>query len=253
MEGERLATGRAECNPSMKGLIANFKALPTWAQWTWGVGLALLVLVLAIPAEEEEDDAGDKAADTAPSQPDPEPEAKATKPTLAACLRGDDIEVERRDSSTLRLTRDGSSARIKRFDTAGEAKAIAAGLESRFVEATTRVGRRLVLYDNDADEAIADTVEGCSGERSRPVKEPPPPPEPEPELPPEPDPPPPPEPEPEPAADCHPDYGGCLDPNASDYDCEGGTGDGPKYTGTVESKGADPFDLDRDGDGTACD
>lgn len=32
--------------------------------------------------------------------------------------------------------------------------------------------------------------------------------------------------------DCDPDYeGACLDPNAIDYDCEGGSGDGPEYTG----------------------
>jgi hypothetical protein len=61
-----------------------------------------------------------------------------------------------------------------------------------------------------------------------------------------------PTPEPEPA--CHPDYeGACLDPNSYDYDCEGGSGDGPDYTGTVRSVGSDPYDLDRDGDGIACD
>ena len=29
------------------------------------------------------------------------------------------------------------------------------------------------------------------------------------------------------ASRCDPDYSGCLDPNASDYDCEGGSGNGP--------------------------
>jgi hypothetical protein len=54
-------------------------------------------------------------------------------------------------------------------------------------------------------------------------------------------------------AACDPSYkGACLDPNASDYDCEGGSGDGPKYTGTVTVVGADHYDLDRDGDGVAC-
>lgn len=54
---------------------------------------------------------------------------------------------------------------------------------------------------------------------------------------------------------CHPSYvGACLDPSASDYDCEGGSGDGPKYvSGPIRVVGDDPFDLDRDGDGTACD
>jgi hypothetical protein len=52
---------------------------------------------------------------------------------------------------------------------------------------------------------------------------------------------------------CHPSYvGGCLDPNASDYDCIGGSGNGPKYTGRVTVVGPDVFDLDRDSDGIGC-
>jgi hypothetical protein len=52
---------------------------------------------------------------------------------------------------------------------------------------------------------------------------------------------------------CHPSYeGACLDPNSYDYDCEGGSGDGPDYTGEVTVGGDDPFALDRDGDGIAC-
>jgi hypothetical protein len=52
---------------------------------------------------------------------------------------------------------------------------------------------------------------------------------------------------------CDPNYeGACLDPNSPDYDCEGGSGDGPDYTGPVTVIGDDPFDLDRDGDGSAC-
>ena len=55
-------------------------------------------------------------------------------------------------------------------------------------------------------------------------------------------------------SECDSNYeGACLDPNSSDYDCEGGSGDGPDYTGTVEVVGDDPYDLDRDGDGIACD
>jgi endonuclease YncB( thermonuclease family) len=53
--------------------------------------------------------------------------------------------------------------------------------------------------------------------------------------------------------DCHPSYkGACLDPFASDYDCAGGEGDGPEYTGFVRVVGPDDFELDRDGDGLAC-
>jgi micrococcal nuclease len=54
-------------------------------------------------------------------------------------------------------------------------------------------------------------------------------------------------------ASCHPSYAGaCLDPTASDYDCAGGSGDGPKYTGPVRVIGPDVFRLDSDGDGYAC-
>jgi hypothetical protein len=52
---------------------------------------------------------------------------------------------------------------------------------------------------------------------------------------------------------CDPNYAGaCLRPDSSDYDCEGGSGDGPDYTGYVEVVGDDHYDLDRDGDGVAC-
>lgn len=54
-------------------------------------------------------------------------------------------------------------------------------------------------------------------------------------------------------SDCHPSYtGACLDPNASDYDCAGGSGDGPKYTGFVRVVGYDEYGLDSDNDGLGC-
>jgi hypothetical protein len=58
--------------------------------------------------------------------------------------------------------------------------------------------------------------------------------------------------QPAPAPSCHASYEPCLDPNASDYDCEGGSGDGPEYTGFVTVKGPDDYGLDSDGDGTGC-
>lgn len=71
--------------------------------------------------------------------------------------------------------------------------------------------------------------------------------------------PPPPSPAPAPpapppsAATCHPSYtGACLDPSVSDYDCVGGSGNGPGYTGTVRVVGPDVYRLDSDGDGYGC-
>ena len=63
----------------------------------------------------------------------------------------------------------------------------------------------------------------------------------------------PPKPAPEAVANCHSSYeGACLDPKASDYDCAGGSGNGPEYTGFVTVVGPDDFDLDADGDGVGC-
>ena len=55
------------------------------------------------------------------------------------------------------------------------------------------------------------------------------------------------------ARQCHPNYSGACVPFASDVDCAGGSGDGPAYVrGPVRIVGADVYDLDRDGDGIAC-
>ena len=54
------------------------------------------------------------------------------------------------------------------------------------------------------------------------------------------------------SSSCDSNYTGCLDPNSADYDCAGGSGDGPDYTGPVEVIGADHYGLDADGDGYAC-
>jgi len=52
---------------------------------------------------------------------------------------------------------------------------------------------------------------------------------------------------------CHPSYtGACLNPALSDYDCAGGSGNGPGYTGRVRVVGPDVYDLDADDDGWGC-
>jgi hypothetical protein len=55
------------------------------------------------------------------------------------------------------------------------------------------------------------------------------------------------------SSECDPNYAGaCLDPNASDYDCADGSGNGPDYTGTVTVVGEDHYGLDADSDGIGC-
>lgn len=58
----------------------------------------------------------------------------------------------------------------------------------------------------------------------------------------------------QPAGDCHPSYSGVCVPITSDVDCAGGSGNGPAYVrGPLQVIGPDVYDLDRDGDGIACD
>ncbi|CAH0255342.1 hypothetical protein SRABI76_03349 [Microbacterium oxydans] len=69
-------------------------------------------------------------------------------------------------------------------------------------------------------------------------------------------PPPPPAPVPfvQPAGNCHASYAGVCVPIDSDVDCAGGSGNGPSYVrGPLQVVGPDVYDLDRDGDGIACD
>lgn len=55
------------------------------------------------------------------------------------------------------------------------------------------------------------------------------------------------------AQGCDPNYDGACVPVASDVDCAGGSGNGPAYVaGPVYVVGSDIYDLDRDGDGVAC-
>ncbi|MGH9281268.1 MAG: G5 domain-containing protein [Acidimicrobiales bacterium] len=54
---------------------------------------------------------------------------------------------------------------------------------------------------------------------------------------------------------CHPSYSGaCVPAGVSDVDCGGGSGNGPYYVYEVNFRvvGPDVYDLDRNGDGIAC-
>ncbi|WP_442784580.1 G5 domain-containing protein [Cryobacterium sp. MP_3.1] len=53
---------------------------------------------------------------------------------------------------------------------------------------------------------------------------------------------------------CDSNYADVCVPIASDVDCAGGSGNGPAYVdGPLRIVGSDVYDLDRDGDGIACD
>lgn len=55
-------------------------------------------------------------------------------------------------------------------------------------------------------------------------------------------------------AGCHPSYvGACVPVNVEDVDCAGGKGNGPYFvSGPIRVVGVDPYRLDADGDGVAC-
>lgn len=54
-------------------------------------------------------------------------------------------------------------------------------------------------------------------------------------------------------SNCVAGYSRCLKPGIGDYDCAGGSGDGPNYVnGPIGVSGDDPFGLDSDNDGVGC-
>jgi hypothetical protein len=54
-------------------------------------------------------------------------------------------------------------------------------------------------------------------------------------------------------SNCDSNYEGACVPIDSDVDCAGGSGNGPSYVqGPVRVVGKDIYELDREGDGVAC-
>ncbi len=116
----------------------------------------------------------------------------------------------------------------------------------RVVRQTFR-GRWVLAPRGDSWVAVREHVHKTGGGRVRlSTSDCPPPPPPPPPPPSEPAPP-----IPSPPSDCQ-GYDPCLPPGP-DVDCAGGSGNGPRYvSGPVTVTGSDPYDLDRDGDGIAC-
>lgn len=55
------------------------------------------------------------------------------------------------------------------------------------------------------------------------------------------------------SSECDPNYSGACVPIASDVDCAGGEGNGPEYVeGPLTVVGEDIYELDRYGNGVAC-
>ena len=79
-------------------------------------------------------------------------------------------------------------------------------------------------------------------------------PTPQPTAPPTPKPTPEPTPAPAPITSCDPSYPSvCIPVGAADYDCAGGSGNGPNYiAGPLTVLPPDPHGLDSDGDGVGC-
>jgi hypothetical protein len=201
-----------------------------------GARIAIAIVLLAAPFALGAGCSAEPAASPSAqaAKGDGEVRLTVTRPERGAVTRASTVQVRGRVSRRAIVRVNGAEA-----STAGRRFRSRVGL---------RVGRnRIRVVARRA--GLAASRRTIVVTRRRPA-----PPAPVPAPAPTPDPTPVPTPEPTPVQECHPSYAGaCLDPYSADYDCAGGSGDGPDYTGTVSVVGDDPFDLDRDGDGVACD
>jgi PASTA domain len=195
----------------------------------WVVGLAAASVVLGIVALGNGNDGNSPAvAPTAPATSDPLPSVPTTPPTTTTAPPTTIATVEVPKLVGMRLT----SAKAALADLGLRARVTyrsTARYQAGTVISQSRRTGAGVLPDSRITMVVA--------------KAPPPPPTTAP-----------PPPTTTPARNCDPSYPDvCLDPNALDYDCAGGSGDGPRYVnGPIRVRPPDPFDLDREGDGWGC-
>jgi hypothetical protein len=241
----------------------------TWLRRTQGLAAVLVLAILVLPIGKRSDvvtaDAGDGAAANAGNVPNVVGmSASKAEDTLDDKNLGADFREYPINDDRCKVVAQNPAAgaqldeyedvvlrcKVKvpnvvgRKARAAEGRLIDAGLDARFVNepADYDLGRCRVRSQNNTGSAAPDARVKLRLRCSKP--------EPDPavaviaDV------------EPEPANDCDPNYtGACLDPNSPDYDCAGGEGDGPDYTGTVTVVGDDHYDLNRDPDedNIACD
>jgi hypothetical protein len=200
---------------------------PWWRRWY--VVLAALLVVLGVVA------LGDDSP-TAPGQATPAPTTSVSLPTVATTLVAtstappttiEKVTVPRLVG--LRLARAKDSLADRGLGATVTYKSTARYAAGTVISQSRKAGAS-VLPDTTVTLVVA--------------RAPPPPPSTAPPAPPPTAPP----------RNCHPSYEGeCLKVGIGDYDCAGGSGNGPNYVqGTVRVVGPDEFDLDRDGDGRGC-
>ncbi len=210
-----LARHSAQVQRGRATAVTKRNRMPAWATngtAAFAGGLALLVFATAVFAAEP-------SMPTFSAQLQREAEARPTSPEL--------IAVEARAAGlSARASRLNADRRIARANL-GSARTELRSAERSLVRAegdVRRYTRRLAIVakrEQREEEAELEALEEEVEEEST-------------------------------FAGCDSNYSGCLDPNSVDYDCAGGSGDGPDYTGPVEVLGADHYGLDSDGDGYAC-
>jgi hypothetical protein len=194
------------------------------------VVLAALLVVLGVVA------LGDDDPTNAPGQATPAPTTSFSLPTVATTLATtstappttiEEVTVPRLVGLRLARARDSLAAR-------GLGAKVTYKSTARYAAGTVISQSRKAGASVLPDTAITLVV----------AKAPPPPPSTAPPAPPPTAPP----------RNCHPSYEGeCLKVGIGDYDCAGGSGNGPNYVqGTVRVVAPDEFDLDGDGDGWGC-
>lgn len=186
----------------------------------------------ALPTSSVASPSPTKTSSASPSAtPKPTP-TRTAKPPPAPVVRTVEVSV----TSAIPFARTSvDDAAIPR----GQSRLAVAGVDGEAVSVfsvTTVDGvetERTLIRESVSREAVAEVTAVGTYEAPPPVAEP--------------------VPEPPASDGCHSSYADACVPIDSDVDCAGGSGNGPSYfEGIARVVGPDVYDLDRDGDGWAC-